>query len=57
MAKKHDAIWIFNEGKMRQNISCMVTGVSFKMACIWREEESIKKSVFTEFASSEKDSG
>ena len=28
------------------------TGASFKMACMWKGEESIKKSVFTEFASS-----
>ena len=27
----------------------------FKMACIWKQKESIKKSIFTEFTSSEKD--
>ena len=27
------------------------TGASFKIECTWKEEESIKKSVFTEFTS------
>ena len=30
MAKKYDAIWIFNEGKMWQNISCTVNTHTIK---------------------------